>query len=128
MALITTSRMAPAHQLLRLRATAIGGMPLLAVFSPVHELPDGAVPPRRQRLGRVMTGTGLHFLLAGLGTAGFPLSSEFATLFGLVSLIGVWRSVGHRGVGGRLCGLGVVDERESRTASDALAEQLPAGR
>ena len=86
-------------------------------------LPDGVVPTRRQRLNRVMLGIGLYFLLDGLSTAGFPLVGAFANVFGLVSLIGVWRSVGHRGVGGRFTGLRMIDERESRTA-DTPTEQM----
>lgn len=69
--------------------------------------PDGGVPSRGQRLLRVLLGTGGLLLLSGpsgaLGLLGL--------VWGVASLVGLFRTTGHTGLAGRLTGLTMVDDR-----------------
>ena len=80
-------------------------------------LADGSVPTNAHRFARVLLGTAMYFLLSGLPVLG--------PLFGLVSLIGLWRSTGHRGLSGRLSGLRIVDERQARYDAEAPTQLIP---
>ncbi|MBP2368189.1 VanZ family protein [Pseudonocardia parietis] len=69
--------------------------------------PDGGVPSRGRRLLRVLLGTGGLLLLSGpsgaLGLLGL--------VWGVASLVGLFRTTGHTGLAGRITGLIMVDER-----------------
>jgi hypothetical protein len=69
-------------------------------------LPDGEVPGRGRLLARSILGVGGYVLLQAA-----DLTGGLAFLWGLVSLIGIGRSVGRRGIGGRLTGTVLVDRR-----------------
>ncbi|MGI5130336.1 VanZ family protein [Pseudonocardia sp. CA-107938] len=69
-------------------------------------LPDGEVPGRARLLARSVVGVGGYVLLQVADAAG-----GFAALWGVMSLVGIWRSLGHRGIAGRLTGTLLVDRR-----------------
>jgi hypothetical protein len=62
---------------------------------------------------RFLTGSGGYFLVSDLETAtGSDSWQGLLSLWLLVSLIGAWRTKGHRGLSGVFAGLRVVDARE----------------
>jgi glycopeptide antibiotics resistance protein len=69
-------------------------------------MPDGSVPGRGRLLARSVLGVGGYVLLQAA-----DLTGGLAFLWGLVSLIGIWRSLGRRGIAGRLTGTVLVDRR-----------------
>ncbi|SFM81733.1 RDD family protein [Pseudonocardia ammonioxydans] len=69
--------------------------------------PDGGVPSRGTRLVRVLLGTGGLLLLAGPSGA-FGL---LGLVWGVASLVGLFRTSGHTGLAGRITGLVMVDDR-----------------
>jgi hypothetical protein len=69
-------------------------------------LPDGGVPGRERLVARSVLGVGGYVLLQAADPSG-----GLAFLWGLVSLIGMVRSTGRRGIGGRLTGTVLVDRR-----------------
>ncbi|MCS7475989.1 VanZ family protein [Umezawaea endophytica] len=74
--------------------------------------PEG--PPVLWRaLIRFLTGSGGYFLVSGLETAtGSNSWQGLLSLWLFASLVGAWRTKGHRGLSGVFAGLRVVDSRE----------------
>jgi glycopeptide antibiotics resistance protein len=73
--------------------------------------PERFAPGRA--LIRFLTGSGGYFLVSGLETATGSTSWQgLLSLWLLASLIGAWRTKGHRGLSGVCSGLRVVDSRE----------------
>lgn len=69
--------------------------------------PDGGVPSLGRRLLRALLGTAGFLLASGLG----GVLGVLATVWGVVSLVGLFRTTGHTGVAGRVTGLTMVDTR-----------------
>ncbi|SHJ95545.1 Glycopeptide antibiotics resistance protein [Pseudonocardia thermophila] len=73
--------------------------------------PDGAVPGPGLRLARSLLGVGGYVLLQNVEQSG-----GLAFLWGLVGLVGIVCSTGHRGVGGWLTGTVLLDRRAGAAA------------
>ncbi len=101
-------------------------LPAVVLLLVVPLLGTGATPGQRSVrlrpegppvLGRVLlrflTGSGGYFLLSGLETAtGSDGWQGLLSAWLLASLVGAWRTKGHRGLSGVVAGLRVVDSRE----------------
>jgi len=122
--LLTGDDLVPAPVWLAPVEAALGGwLPWLALFVVVPmigrggtvgqravllrpAMPDGEVPGRGRLVARSILGVGGYVLLQAADTTG-----GLAFLWGLVSLIGIVRSTGRRGIAGRLTGTVLVDRR-----------------
>ncbi|WP_433871922.1 VanZ family protein [Saccharopolyspora sp. CA-218241] len=77
---------------------------------------DGRRPGAGARLARGLLGTGGYVLLQQLGQVpGLPDAAGYATLLGLVSVIGIFTTARRRGVSCALTRLHVIDAREPLT-------------
>jgi glycopeptide antibiotics resistance protein len=101
-------------------------LPALVLLLVVPLVGNGATPGQRsvrlrpegppvvwRALIRFLTGSGGYFLVSGLETATGSTSWQgLLSWWLLASLVGAWRTKGHRGLSGVFAGLRVVDSRE----------------